>query len=82
MKGTKKKTQKAINEEIGEQWATESDKRNRYFSKFGITTVTFTDADLKDIDACFATIAEDLSERAEESTTLDYRLKELVALDV
>ena len=32
------------------------EKRNAYFNTFGITTITFTDKLLKDIDDCFEQI--------------------------
>jgi len=60
-KGTK--TLKQMNEEVSAQWTKESDKRNKYFASFGISTITFTDKHLKDMGACCSTVAEYLSRR-------------------
>ena len=84
VKGTKKKkkTQKAVNEELKKKWGREMKKRNRYFKDFGITTVTFTDEDLTDLDECFEEMEEYLSERPEEDMSLDSQIKALEALNV
>jgi hypothetical protein len=55
-------------------------KRNQYFQEFGITTVTFTDDDLKDIDACFSKIEACLSERPDDETSIDEQLEAIKAL--
>lgn len=52
-----------INSELAQKWEKECDKRNEYFKKYGITIVTFTDADLQDIDACFERIKSYLQKR-------------------
>lgn len=52
------------NDQVRTQWEKEIDKRNEYFRSYGITTVTFTDSHLKDIDKCFSVMAEVLSRRA------------------
>ncbi|HIF9162854.1 TPA: topoisomerase II [Photobacterium damselae] len=52
-----------INRELSDKWTKEMDKRNDYFSKFGITTITFTDEELQNIDACFDVMAKYLSAR-------------------
>jgi len=62
-----KKTQREINEDLSKQWAKEMRKRNEYFSEFGISTITFTDDDLRDLDKCFSMIAQYLSERSTDS---------------
>ena len=49
----KDKTQTKVNEELSQKWEKECDKRNEYFNQYGITTITFTDSDLQDMDACF-----------------------------
>lgn len=59
-----------MNRDLSEQWKKEMDKRNDYFSKFVITTITFTDEDLKDIDACFDIIAKYLSARGMPKNSL------------
>lgn len=61
--GAKGKTQEDINKELADKWGKECDKRNEYFKKYGITIVTFTDADLQDIDACFERIKRFLQKR-------------------
>lgn len=82
VKGTKKKkkTQTAVNAELKIKWEGEMKKRNRYFKKFGITTVTFTDEDLTDLDDCFEVMADYLAERPEEDMSLDSQIEALEAL--
>ena len=53
----------AYNNQIAQQWEQEIAKRNDYFKTFGITTVTFTDSHLADLDSCFMVMAEFLSKR-------------------
>ena len=50
------RTQKDVNAELARTWGREMTKRNRYFQEFGISTVTFTDSDLTDLDECFVQI--------------------------
>lgn len=59
-----------MNRDLSLMWAKEMEKRNNYFSKFGITTITFTDEELKDIDACFDIISKYLSARGVAKNTL------------
>ncbi|ENS5608759.1 topoisomerase II [Vibrio mimicus] len=59
-----------MNRDLSLKWAKEMEKRNNYFSKFGITTITFTDEELKDIDACFDIISKYLSTRGVAKNTL------------
>lgn len=59
-----------MNRELSLKWTKEMEKRNDYFSKFGITTITFTDEELKDIDACFDIISKYLSTRGVAKNTL------------
>ncbi|EPQ8317578.1 topoisomerase II [Vibrio vulnificus] len=59
-----------MNRDLSLKWTKEMGKRNDYFSKFGITTITFTDEELKDIDACFDIISKYLSTRGVAKNTL------------
>ena len=43
------------------KWEADTEKRNAYFRKFGITTITFTDNALKDIAEAFSQVEEYLS---------------------
>ncbi|HAT2123406.1 TPA: topoisomerase II [Legionella pneumophila] len=61
--GTNKKTQKAINEELKVKWQKEINKRNEYFSQFGISIITFADEQLQNIDQCFSNIRKYLAIR-------------------
>jgi len=61
--GTTKKSQKEVNAELAAQWEKEQKKRNAYFQDYGISIITFTDTDLKDMDKCFAVMMKYLSER-------------------
>jgi hypothetical protein len=69
--GIKTKTQIQLNEDLAKKWSKESDKRNRYFSDFGISIVTFTDPELKDIDNCFDTIVSAIEDRPQRAITLN-----------
>jgi len=77
LKRTKDKTQKSLNLELSQQWSKEMAKRNSYFSKYGISTVTFTDADLGDIKQCFQTIEVFLRERANTPNPLYNAISEM-----
>lgn len=46
------------------------DKRNSYFSKYGISTVTFTNKELKDVEKCFEQVENYLKEKSYNSTSL------------
>lgn len=70
-------TKVAANEDVKKQWEGEMAKRNDYFSKFGITTITFTDTSLKDIDACFEDIAEKLRARQPDKKSIASELQEI-----
>ena len=72
--GIKSKTQVQMNAELEKRWAHEMDKRNNYFKTFGIATVTFTDADLANMDACFTVISQYLAERPLRKVTLQQAL--------
>lgn len=65
------KTQTEINSEIGEKWEKEMDKRNEYFSQYGISVITFTDKHLQDIEACFEVIKGYLEERGIPAANYD-----------
>lgn len=77
--GSTKKTQKVLNEELSVKWCKEADKRNAYFEKFGITTITFTDKDLADIDQCWEDIRQALEERSSGPLTIEGAERELQA---
>lgn len=74
---TKDKLQQQINAEVAANWERECDKRNSYFSKYGITTITFTDSHLKDIDACFEQIKIYLLKRRQVPQPLEDSLNML-----
>ena len=71
IKKAKEKTQQQLNEELSKDWEKECSKRNSYFSKYGITIITFTDTDLKDIDACFDKIKFYLQKRRHVPQSID-----------
>lgn len=73
----KDKTQEAVNEEIAVKWSKEMDKRNKYFADFGITTVTFTDENLKNMDWCFDYIKKYLQSRGEKNLNLETQIERL-----
>ena len=70
-KTTKKPTLlKDVNIELAKSWNKETSKRNDYFKRFGITTITFSDDDLADLDGCFKEITFELSRRARKIPTV------------
>ncbi|HAT8500446.1 TPA: topoisomerase II [Vibrio vulnificus] len=69
-----------INEDLSKKWSKEMGKRNEYFSKFGISTITFTDKELKDVDSCFSVIAKYLSERGVEKKNLSNSISNINGL--
>lgn len=77
IKGITEKTQKQLNEELSKKWSKESDKRNAYFKEYGITTVTFTDSDLKNLEVCFSEIRAALEERSSGPLTIEGAENEL-----
>lgn len=78
--GIRTKTQKELNEDLSKQWGKEMRKRNEYFNSFGISTITFTDEDLKDMDKCFLKIEKHLSARPLDSVDLDEQVAILKSL--
>ncbi|HAT9397966.1 hypothetical protein [Legionella pneumophila] len=79
--GVKQKTQTETNREISEKWERECDKRNQYYSKYGISVVTFTNQDLKNIDSCFKIVKKYLEERVEK-LDIDCQLKQIDNFDI
>jgi len=82
VKKMREKTQADVNREGATRWAAEMGKRNSYFADFGITTVTFTDPELVDMDACFSVMAGYLSARSDDAFNLDDQLERLVQAGV
>ncbi|WP_233004539.1 hypothetical protein [Exiguobacterium aurantiacum] len=80
MKGIRTKTQVQLNSDLNYKWGKEMDKRNEYFNKFGITTITFTDENLKNMDLCFKEMETFLSARFLESTDLDQQIQILESI--
>lgn len=72
-----KTTQKSVNEELSKKWIKEMDKRRHFFSDFGITTLTFTEADLKDLDTVFASVEQYLKKRSAPRLSVAEELKQL-----
>ena len=73
----KEKLQKDVNAELSVKWNKEMAKRNKYFSNFEITTVTFTDDDLVSIDKCFEVMRNFLSNRPQSKVNLDEQISKL-----
>lgn len=73
--GITNKNQTKLNSELAEKWSKESTKRNEYFDKYGISIITFTDLDLKDIDKCWERILESLEARGQHSLTIEQATK-------
>lgn len=58
-----KEKQYKVNEELSKKWDKEMLKRNDFFKKYDITIITFTDADLVDINKCFEKVKQKLEAR-------------------
>lgn len=71
------KTQKAVNEGLAAAWEKEVGKRNDYFEKFGVSTVTFADKNLSNLDACFAKMQKSLQQRSTPSVSVEQALQSL-----
>ena len=74
----KTRTQAEVNRELAAKWAREMTKRNEYFCDFGIATITFTDTDLADMDACFAQLERYLRKRPRTPLSLEAQIEELL----
>ena len=71
------KKQKELNSELSTKWNKEMSKRNKYFSSYGITTITFTDSYLLDVPNCFVQMKKFLSNRPFEIVDLKEQIKRL-----
>lgn len=78
----KDKTQQQLNEDLARQWEKECSKRNEYYSRYGISCITFTDTDLKNLDRCFEVISQNLSARPTDNRTFDQIIKYIQCLRV
>lgn len=72
-----KEKQYKVNEELSEKWDKEMQKRNDYFKKFDITTITFTDSSLKSIEDCFEIVKGKLKARKPNKVSLKEQLNRL-----
>lgn len=75
-----KEKQVQVNRELSLKWGKEMKKRNDYFAEFGITTITFTDETLLDIDKCFDKIIVQLKKRRDDKPSIkkqQLRLKKI-----
>jgi len=61
LRNTNSQYEQAINEELSLKWESEMDKRNKYFAKYNISLVTFTDNLLLNVDNCFNQIKDELN---------------------
>jgi len=76
-----KEKQYEVNNDLSEKWEKEMDKRNEYFNTFGITTKTFTDRHLVNIEECFNQMKKILSNRPENKSSIQYEKDRLKALN-
>lgn len=80
--GLKDKSQMQVNNELSEKWEKECVKRNEYFAQFGISTITFTDNALHDINSCFDVMKIYLKKRTEVVSPLRESIKVIDGLKV
>lgn len=74
------KSQNTMNQELSEKWDKEMTKRNDYFSSYGITTLTFTDEHLANMDDVFENIAMFLRKRDVNRTSISNQIDRLMKL--
>lgn len=79
IKGYKQK-QLEVNNDLTQKWDKEMQKRNDYFKTFGITTITFSDDMLKDLDSCWSSVEIELSKRSKDKTSIHDQLERLSSL--
>lgn len=77
VKGTKSGKQIEWNNDLKLQWGKEMRKRNDYFGDFGITTITFTDNELEDLDVCFEKVEEYLNMRGKKKKSVKALLNQI-----
>lgn len=71
----KSKSQKEVNEDLSKKWHKEMDKRNKYFTDFEITVITFSDEDLMNMSSCLEIIKHYLSSRPETRLDLNEQIE-------
>ncbi|GHB56234.1 topoisomerase II [Persicitalea jodogahamensis] len=76
----KNKKQIEVNAELSKKWDKEMSKRNKYFSNYGIITLTFTDTNLINIENCFSIMKKYLSSRPEVGVNLNEQIESLDTL--
>ena len=69
-----------MNAELAAKWEREMNKRNSYLQRFGMSLVTFTDNDLKSLDACFAIVVDYLSRRGHQQPNYNREISRLQSL--
>ena len=77
----KDKKQAEVNNELKSAWEKEMHKRNDYLKEYGLSLITFTDSDLKDMDGCFEQIKAVLEERMDGENNIqveENRLRRLI----
>lgn len=77
VKGAKSGRQIEWNSDLKLQWGKEMRNRNDYFGDFGITTITFTDSELEDLDACFDKIEDYLSMHGKKQKSVQTLLDQI-----
>lgn len=78
--GITSKTQKQMNEDIKLQWEKEMAKRNEFYKQYGITTITFTDGMLRDIDICFDKVKEYLEQRGAKKVNFEEQVQRMQSI--
>jgi hypothetical protein len=82
VQNTDTKSPEDVNREVAATFTREMQKRNEYFGTFGLTTLTFTDEQLRDPDMCFRQMAIYLTERGQPRPSLAHELQVLEGLDL
>lgn len=78
--GIRTKSQAEMNKDLMKQWGKEMGKRNDYFQQFGVTTITFADDDLKDMDKCFRAMEFYLQKRKPVELSIDLLIGEIISI--
>lgn len=78
--GITTKTQVDMNKDLAKKWGHEMAKRNEYFQQYGITTITFTDEQLKDMNHCFDIMKYYLMKRKTVQKSVQQLISEIISI--
>jgi hypothetical protein len=69
-----------MNKDLAKKWGHEMAKRNEYFQQYGITSITFTDEQLKDMNHCFDIMKYYLMKRKPMQKSVQQLISEIISI--